>query len=160
MIGRRSFFSADAGGAKSVARHILACVDENGGALTPMQLLKLVYIRHGWTLGLLSLPLFSDPVEAWRYGPVVPAVYREYRRFGGGAIVRSVQQPARGAFGSRQRSIIGQVLEKYGSFTGLELSALTHQPGIPRHITRKAGVVRISNDLIEQHYKQLATGCA
>ena len=149
-------FSRKMRDAKSVSRYILACVAADGGALTPMQLLKLVYICHGWTLGLSGLPLFRDPVEAWRYGPVVPAVYREYRRFGGGTILCPVQQPARGAFSPREQSIIGQVLEKYGSFTGLELSALTHQPGSPWHITRKAGVVHISNDLIEQHYKQLA----
>ena len=151
-----SFFPSQGRDAKAIARYILACGAADGKVLTPMQLLKLVYICHGWTLGLLGRPLFPDPVEAWRYGPVVPPVYREYRHFGGGAIVCAVRQPAHGSFDRQEQSIVSQVLEKYGSFTGLELSALTHRPGSPWDITRKAGGVRISNDLIEQHYKQLA----
>ncbi|WP_131993555.1 type II toxin-antitoxin system antitoxin SocA domain-containing protein [Dokdonella fugitiva] len=40
-----------------------------------MQLLKLVYLCHAWTLGLLGRPLLREEVQAWRYGPVFPALY-------------------------------------------------------------------------------------
>ncbi len=31
-----------------------------------MQLIKLVYLCHGWTMGLYSRPLIEN-VEAWQY---------------------------------------------------------------------------------------------
>ena len=48
---------------------------DNGNTLTPMQLLKLVYIAHGTMLGKYSMPLINDKVEAWKYGPVIKPLY-------------------------------------------------------------------------------------
>ncbi|MCC7437458.1 MAG: DUF4065 domain-containing protein [Armatimonadetes bacterium] len=48
---------------------------KDGTALTPMKLLKLVYIAHGWHLGIMGKPLISDEVQAWKYGPVIPKLY-------------------------------------------------------------------------------------
>ena len=39
---------------------------EEGVELTPMKLLKLVYITHGWFLGYNDRPLIQEPLEAWR----------------------------------------------------------------------------------------------
>ena len=62
-----------------VARHLVALgtdADCPGESVTlgPLRLQKLLYYSQGWTLGLLGRPLFADPIEAWRQGPVVPAV--------------------------------------------------------------------------------------
>src|SRR5437870_2146380 len=37
---------------RTVANHFLRLAREKGDFLTPMQVLKLVYIAHGWMLGL------------------------------------------------------------------------------------------------------------
>ena len=37
-----------------------------------MHAIKLVYLCHGWMLGIYGRSLIGEPVEAWRYGPVVP----------------------------------------------------------------------------------------
>ena len=38
---------------------------------TPMHVLKLVYLCHGWVLGLTDQALIDEPVEAWQYVPPV-----------------------------------------------------------------------------------------
>src|SRR5215510_7158653 len=53
-----------------------------GQPLTPMKLQKLVYFAHGWSLALTGVPLIKDAVEAWRYGPVIPALYHEFKHNG------------------------------------------------------------------------------
>ena len=41
-----------------------------------VQLQKLVYYSQAWTLAWDGVPLFPERIEAWRLGPVVPAIWR------------------------------------------------------------------------------------
>ena len=50
--------------------------------LTQVKLHKLLYYAHGWHLGFQEKPLLDETLEAWRYGPVVPSIHREFGRFG------------------------------------------------------------------------------
>lgn len=68
-----------------VIAFLLKKAAEAGGGLTPLQINKLVYICHGWTLGKLERPLIenrSGQIEAWKYGPVVRNVYDRLKRWG------------------------------------------------------------------------------
>jgi uncharacterized phage-associated protein len=53
----------------------LAASDPEGEPMTPMRLQKLLYYCQGWFLAWYGKPLFPDRIEAWKHGPVVPAVY-------------------------------------------------------------------------------------
>lgn len=124
---------------------------------TPMHLLKLVYLSHGWMLGLYDESLIYESVEAWTYGPVVPSVYHRYKSFGGGDV--SVDPVDRtGEFTDEQQELIKDVVDVYVSHTALALSNITHQPGTPWDIAkRKYGIgTIIPNELIRNHYRQLA----
>lgn len=65
---------------------LLHRVEENSQiGLTPLQVNKLAYIFHGWTLGIKDLPLFNNTtqqIQAWRYGPVVVGIYNLLKPFG------------------------------------------------------------------------------
>jgi len=65
--------------------YLLQKAAEEGRGLTPLQINKLVYICHGWTLALLDRPLNNNNVnqiQAWKYGPVVQKVYALLKDFG------------------------------------------------------------------------------
>nr|WP_256351506.1 type II toxin-antitoxin system antitoxin SocA domain-containing protein [Pseudomonas gingeri] len=49
---------------------------------------KLVYYSHGWHAGYTDQPLINEAVETWQYGPVIPSLYHEFKRFGSGEIVK------------------------------------------------------------------------
>lgn len=143
--------------ALKAASYILWTAGQTGRYFTPMQLLKLSYISHGWSLGLCEKPLFSDPVEAWKYGPVVPKVYHKYKRFGYSPILNKLKRPA-GVFGKIPLAIMNRVVDVYGKYDGLHLSGLTHQPNSPWDITIKKygeGAI-ISNEVIRDYYKSFA----
>ncbi len=53
-----------------VAHQILWIAYQPCKILTPMHLLRLVYISHGWMLAIYGRSLFHESVEAWKYGPV------------------------------------------------------------------------------------------
>lgn len=51
--------------------------------LTPLKLQKILYYVQANHLATHNgVPLFSDPIEKWQYGPVVPSVYHEFKDFG------------------------------------------------------------------------------
>ncbi len=139
--------------ALTVAQQILWIAHQQGKQLTSMQLLKLVYISHGWMLGLYNRPLFQDEIEAWRYGPVVRSVYAEYKRFGARPISDDVQNQQK-YFDDYALNVMEQVVEVYGGYSGLMLSSLCHQPDSPWEITIKQMGENsvIQNDLIEYYY--------
>jgi uncharacterized phage-associated protein len=147
----------------AVANKILNVAREMGLALTIMQLIKLVYIAHGWTLALLNKPLVSDPVEAWQHGPVYPDVYRAFRGSGWMPISQSAKHPFSGeeiveTFTDDEEAIIKQVVNSYGKFHAFELSAKTHKSGTPWYQTYDGGVGAssvIGNDLIKSHFDEL-----
>ena len=123
---------------------------------TPMHVLKLVYLCHGWMLGIHGNPLITEPVEAWTYGPVVPSVYHRYKRYGGGLILESETERS-GALSTRTGGLIESIEAVYRPCSASQLSALTHQPGTPWDITRrKSGIGSvIPDELIEEHYREL-----
>ena len=67
--------------AVAVANYFVRKSLETGKELTPMKVLKLVYIAHGWNLALYDEPLISDSIQAWKFGPVIPSVYQAFRVF-------------------------------------------------------------------------------
>lgn len=142
--------------AVSVAAELLEIAHSKGLSLTPMQVLKLVYIAHGWMLGLCSRPLISDKVEAWRYGPVIPEVYHAIKEFRDNP-VQEIPGVAPAQLDEDQQAIVDQVLDIYGSHTGIELSSITHQQGTPwdRTWNGYGKNAIISNDEIETHYAML-----
>jgi len=142
---------------RNVANRFLDLARERCDALTPMQLLKLVYIAHGWTLGLLGRPLIRDDVEAWQYGPVIPRLYNAVRQFKSHPVQGTIKASQEQIMGPED-SIIRQVYEIYGARSGPALSRLTHQSGSPWATVYQRGEYGtvIPNDLIEDHYAELA----
>lgn len=147
----------------AIANSVIAEAERQGKSLTIMQLLKLVYIAHGWSLALLNAPLVNEEPEAWQHGPVFPSIYREFRRFGAETIVGY----AMGPFGSirqanlseQQRSIVRSVVQNYGDLHAFALSRMTHEPETPWSRVYRNGLGAsddIPNAIIAEHYKKLA----
>lgn len=143
---------------RTIANRFLALAREGGDSLTPMQVLKLVYIAHGWMLGLYGRPLIKDDVQAWQYGPVISPLYNAVRQYGGGAVTGPIRAPVSDTLSDQEEDLVKQVYDEYGSFTGPALSRLTHASGTPWALTYVPGEfgTRISTDLIEDHYRHLA----
>ena len=127
------------------------------GKTTPMQVLKLVYLCHGWTLGYTGSPLIYEPVEAWQYGPVIPSLYHRYKPFGGKAISQIPPQPPKG-LDEEEIDLITSVNNGYAKFSGLQLSDITHREGSPWHTVRVVWGARggiIPNSLIAEYYQDI-----
>lgn len=147
----------------AIANSFLAEARSQGKQLTIMQLLKLVYIGHGWSLALLNRPLVNEPPEAWQHGPVFPSIYREFRRFGAQPItmgaVGPLGVPISANLSDPQRSVIRSVVSSYGDMHAFALSRITHEPETPWSRVYQDGQgssKEIPDELIAQHYRGLA----
>ena len=111
-----------------VAHYFLSLSDPaEGDAITHLKLQKLVYYAQGFHLALYDKPLFDEAIEAWRHGPVVPALYREFRDFGDSVIPRVTEFDADTVLTREQQGLLDEVNEVYGQFSGWKLRDMTHQ---------------------------------
>lgn len=145
--------------ARQVANWFIERAASEGRALSIMSLLKLVYIAHGWYLEMYDQPLISDKVEAWKYGPVIPIVYNEFRPQGLMSRKRSPNFPP--IDDPDDTAFLEQIFNIYGGMSSFRLSEITHTPGGPWETATKWGgwYAEIPNELIKAHYvnkRQLA----
>ena len=141
---------------RHIANLLIELARTRGELLTPMQLIKLVYIAHGWMLGLYHRPLVKDEVQAWQYGPVIPSLYNALRKYRSQAVTELIPA-SRTRIDESAQNILDQVYDRYGRMSGPALSRLTHAAGTPwdhTYVPGSFGIV-IPTDMIEDYYAQL-----
>ena len=138
----------------TVADEVLKLAKRAGKQLTPLQLMKLVYIAHGWSLALRNIDLFQERIEAWKYGPVIPDLYHATKHFGAMPIPLSAIDDKPAAVDVPTASFLEDVYSKYGKLTGIQLSNLTHRSGTPWAQVYREGVfgIEIPDEIIKTHY--------
>ncbi|MGO5090662.1 Panacea domain-containing protein [Segatella copri] len=98
--------------------------EPNGGErLTNLKLQKLLYYQQGFHLAFFGTPLFAEDVEAWMYGPVVPAVYDEYSAYGSSALPE-VKVPV--SLSEDEEELFNEVYDAYREFSAIGLMNRTH----------------------------------
>ena len=138
-----------------VAMYILGQRHKRNQSTTPLDLIKLVYLSHGWYLGIYKTPLIEEHVKAWPYGPVVPIVYERFKSYKGNPI-DIVPRDNSDQLHPRQRGVIDATLEAYSDYDSWSLSAITHEPGTPWYQVHDQGFPQtIPNRIIQQHYAEL-----
>ncbi|MFC7400244.1 Panacea domain-containing protein [Chelatococcus sp. GCM10030263] len=127
---------------RAIANFILDFCDRNGRAVTNLSLQKIVYFCHVWSLIELGRPLVRHKFEAWEYGPVLPYLYREFRKFDRLAIAGRATQinPRNGqsevvqyAFDTQTETLLNQIVAFYSRLRASDLVELSHAEGGPWH---------------------------
>lgn len=152
--------------AKAIANYFISksITDPKKSFLTPLKLIKLIYIAHGFYLALKGESLIQEPVEAWQYGPVVRSIYAEFKKYGNGSITQLAEIDKDQEIPQDDKytlSFLDNIWSKYGDFDGIELSAWSHEEYSPWHDTwinkkgRFSKSTSIENDLIRDYFKTI-----
>ncbi len=150
----------------TVANYFLHKGWSEGILITPMKILKLVYVAHGWYLGSEDRPLIGDRILAWPYGPVIPELFLQISHFKDKPVTTPIKPTFYSAdqqtFDESLRTFLDTIWEHYKNFTPYQLSALTHQSGSPwsqvtesyskKELYRNS--IIIPNEIIQYYYKQ------
>lgn len=125
---------------RSVANLLLDLAAGQGIPITNLALQKLLYFAHGHFLIRTRRPLMSGSFEAWNYGPVHPAVYREFKSLGAKpiearAVARDVMtgalKPLPPIDDNEVKQQLLSVLSSYGHLSPGRLVDISHAPRGP-----------------------------
>lgn len=134
-----------------------------------LKLIKISYIAHGWRLALQGVGLVDEHIEAWQYGPVIPSLYHEFKRFRRDPIVgfsmefnfesmdlRPAALPDEDE-DHETKAILEKVWDVYKTTSGNELISRTHAEGTPwkKHYKKDVRSVEIPDRDIKDHYVEL-----
>ena len=126
---------------KAIANYFLERAEQEGEPLTPLKLIKLVYIAHGWHLGFFQKPLIQEYVEAWEYGPVIADLYHSIKVYGAGTITdllstiiekrNKLRVVVPRIDDSETQSFLDTIWEVYKENSAFNLSDATHEKDSP-----------------------------
>lgn len=148
-----------------IANFMLDKGEAEGRPISPMKLLKLVYMGYGWALAVLETKLFEEAICAWAHGPVVRSLYDEFKHFGRNPIdgrsydfdleKMELTQPRVPADDTPTNVVLGKVWGVYRHFSAWDLRNMTHEPDSPWSKVYKPGVrhIEIPDNLIKDYFK-------
>lgn len=160
----------EAHSASAVANFFIGKGLSENDNLTLMKLNKLIYIAHGMHLAAYGRSLINEPVQAWKFGPVVNSVYHQLKHYGmstidapiinfefeSGKLVEKTFQIDRND--KNTLDLLQHVWDRYKKYNGFQLSNWTHLPESPWYQTwvNDGGNMEIEkpipNDLIKEYF--------
>lgn len=139
---------------------------EDGIPVTQMKLQKLVYFAHGLHLAVMEKPIIKEMFQAWKFGPVVPEIYHDFKVYGSSPItdietlkifdlVGDFDDEKLKALDKYTKQCIDTTWSTLKNSNALSLSAWTHKEGSPWHKFYKEGVtdITIPNEEIQRYFK-------
>ena len=149
-------------------------IKKSDSKVTPLQLIKLVYISYGYTLAILNKKLFNEEIEAWQFGPVIPSVYHSFKHFGRSNIKEVSKNltfddelnfievtPEINIENEDEHELVDAILDKvwdrYQQYNGYELIDLTHKENTPwdNVYTKGKRGLTINDESIYKYYNEL-----
>ncbi|MBO9483109.1 type II toxin-antitoxin system antitoxin SocA domain-containing protein [Salinisphaera sp. G21_0] len=99
--------------------------DDAGDLISNLKLQKLVYYAQGFSLAIFDHALFTNTIEAWQHGPVVPELYHRFKSFGSGAI-ETPDEFNPESLSADEQGLLDEVYDVYGQFSAWKLRNMTH----------------------------------
>ncbi len=149
--------------ASHIANFFINFFHKHGDYLTNLKLQKLLYFSQAWHLAFYENPLFDDEIQAWVHGPVVPNIYRQFKKYEWHPID---EQPAEPKLNDSLVSYLKEIVDYYGNYSAYELEKITHTSK-PWLLARKdlpddaPSNEIISNESMRTYYQELMrqNGC-
>lgn len=157
--------------ANTIAKEVINYSNRNDYPISNLKLQKVLYFIQAIFLNEYNRACFSDPIEAWALGPVVPSVYRQYKIFGANYIPETVfnKNNFAGIFTSVAHEpyericnddveVIHNIVDDLSSYSATELVDITHSqsPWIEAYVPRFNNI--ISNESIQEYFNTINSG--
>ncbi len=152
----------------AVANFFLKKGQEENITITPMKLLKLVYLGYAWHYWNTKNKLFDEEILAWRHGPVIASLYHEFKHYGQHPIKTLskeliFEEEGEDDYSAKEiipedidddiaKSALNFVWNRYKGYSSWQLRNMTHQENSP---WRQAYTDHYAHDVIkDQHIEE------
>ena len=140
-----------------IAAYFLSRIDDDAGDLiSNLKLQKLVYYAQGFYLALFNKPLFSEKIEAWTHGAVVPDLYHEYKKFGSNPIP-SPEELEISKYDTEVSQLLDEIYDVYGQFSAWKLRDMVHDEPPYKNTLDKCQTVIEHKEMQEYFSTQINT---
>ena len=95
-------------------------------SLSDLKLQKLLYYVQAEFLVNTDKPCFSEEIEAWDFGPVVPEVYYLYNIYGS-TNIPDVSDGVKGRISQSDQLRIEDIVDRCADYSAAQLTEITHQ---------------------------------
>lgn len=145
--------------ALKIAKWFIAWATAEEADLSNLKLQKLLYYAQGHHVASRGEPLFTDGLRAWSHGPVVPAVYHQYKSFGSSDITLPDDDPFSWAdIDPDTTQFLINVWETYGGYGAWRLRNMTHDESPWRRNFQPDGRdLDIPIEDLQHHFAQLTS---
>lgn len=143
-----------------ICRHVINYSNEQDYGISNLKLQKVLYLIQAYFL--------IDKIEAWDFGPVIPAAYHEYKQYGSGDIptiesyilfdTDNIWNTERVKFNDdvitdEDKKRIDRVIDSFSEYTATDLVSLTHKqsPWINSYVPNQNN--EISVDAIKRYFQ-------
>lgn len=129
--------------------------DENTPeGISPLKLQKLLYFGQAASLALFDKKLFKEDIEAWKYGPVVPVIYRKYK-FKQNQPLLKPKGVYKEIKNMEVKNILEGVWELFDKYSASELVEITHQHTPWKNTYKENENIVIPPKILRDYYKNI-----
>lgn len=155
--------------ALDVARYIINKSNTSGCALSNLKLQKVLYFVQANFLVNTddNHPCFANRIEAWDFGPVIPDVYHEFKRYGSSNIpyIEEYTDFSDGLWNSATKKYsdsiimdedkpkIDEMVQMCEPYTATALVNITHNQRPWKDAYSRGYNMEITNDAILEYYR-------
>ncbi len=150
---------------KAIANGFISQALESELNLDVIKLQKLIYYAHGWHLAITKMPLIREPIQAHKFGIVIPSIYLASRQYGLAKLESLYQEfkiesghwikpmPAHLSLAAKLINKLGML---YGQTSTIELINLTQRQEAPWAQCRAKKSRMIDDALMTQFFASVA----
>lgn len=102
-----------------ICDYVLEYVSKRNRTINVFKLNSLLYIMQASYLHYYNRPLFDEDFEAWMSGPILPSVWKKYKRFGGCSIISGDFQYN---IKSKDMAFLNEIIDIFGECSETSLS--------------------------------------
>lgn len=122
--------------------------------ITNLKLQKLLYFAQAAHLALYDQPIFKEEIQAWKFGPVVPTIYKKFSEYENTTL--PIKEGA--CTDTELHAFLEEIWKLFGKYSASELVHLSHShsPYRDTYIEGKKNII-IDPEKMRIFYKDLFT---